>query len=143
MLIENDDNLTYTLTNKTMRERLQKAELGEYVYVHRMVFFTSYMTKTLQATEIPLMDTKWFYCILTVNVKEDNADKNDNVKIKEKEEVTPHIPRGSLLPYREYPNLTTLLICSVHKLNSSSQPMHHYPLLCQGIPLHFLWFPVL
>ena len=65
------------------------------------------------------------YCKLTLNAKEDNADKRDNVNEEENEEVTPHIPRENLLPYRDYPNLTTLPIGSVHNVDGWTFLSHY------------------
>ena len=128
LLIENDDNLVATWANKPIRETLQKAEEDKSVCVQDDLLYLlhdnlGYLNITGKGDTFNRK--KIVYCKLTINTKEDDADKRDIVKEAEKEAINTRIPRENLLPYRDYPNLTTLPIGSLHNVDGWAF-LNHY-----------------
>ena len=105
-------------SNKKIFDKLEEARNSNLVHVAENLL---YLPRENLATLIVTGKGNAFnghrqvYCKLLLNVKEEEQEKQfpvHNVDI-----VTPVIPREDLLPYKEYPNLTSLPIGSVHNVD--------------------------
>ena len=117
---DGDDNkVTYNIwSNKIIFDKLEQAKDANLIDVSENLL---YLLKDNLATLIVTGKGNAFnghrqvYCKLILNVKEEEEEKQ--FPVENTDIVTPFIPREDLLPYKEYPNLTSLPIGSVHNVD--------------------------
>lgn len=118
LLIKREDALTIVWSNKAIKDKLQEAEDakaldvdGDFLYISKEDI--GHLNITGQGNTFN--GQRIVYCKLTINRKED--EKEEEIKVVEEDINTLKIPRENLLPYTEYPNLTTLPLGSVHNVD--------------------------
>ena len=108
-------------SNKRIAETLEEAEDEKYVVADNEYIYLSnnnlgFLNITGQGYNF--RGHRTVYCNLDINEKENDKSVQTAKVAKETEPtVTPVIPRENLLPFHEYPNLSTLHIGSVHNVD--------------------------
>jgi hypothetical protein len=125
-----EDNPTIVWSNAYISNKLQEAEDLKLLDVNDIYLSLKY--KKLGSLKITGKGDNMYgratvFCQLALNAKEETET---NLLMKEREQyveysVTPIIPRENLLSFREYPNLISLGVGSVHIVNRQGY-INHY-----------------
>ena len=126
LLITVEDNPTIVWSNTAIRDKLQEAEDAKTIDVNENFLYhpkEDLGNLNITGQGYTLNGHKIVYCNLSITTKED--EKEGVAKLVEEETANPQIPRENLLSYKEYPNLTTLPIGSVHKVDGWGVVKHY------------------
>ena len=117
-----EDNPTIVWSIKTISNKLHEAEDLKLIDVDGI--YLSIRNKKLGSLTISgkgndINGRTTIFCQLTLTPKEETENTQTNKSSEEmvKNDLKPFIPRENLLKYREYPNLTSFAVGSLHNVD--------------------------